>query len=132
MGWGNSAHDLLEIKHVYKAIVRYKTKLKVPRREVCSTYILHLRAGQRLRIKVVKGFIQLLVNDIPVICIGPGTGVAPMRSVIEERIEAKAHDNTLYFGCRSAEKDQHYASEWQGYVAEHELTHRVACSRDEL
>ncbi|KAJ3763755.1 NADPH-ferrihemo protein reductase [Lentinula raphanica] len=100
--------------HLCVAIVRYKTKLKVPRREVCSTYILHLRAGQRLRIKVVKGFIQLLANDKPVICIGPGT------------------DNTLYFGCRSAEKDQHYASEWQGYVAEHKLAPGVACSRDDL
>ncbi|KAJ3844482.1 hypothetical protein F5878DRAFT_637300 [Lentinula raphanica] len=47
--------------------------------------------SQRLRIKVVKGFIQLPANDVPVICIGPGTGVAPMRSVIEERIKAKAH-----------------------------------------
>lgn len=34
-----------------------------------------------------KGFFRLPPQkDIPVICVGPGTGVAPMRSLIEERI----------------------------------------------
>ncbi|KAJ3727635.1 riboflavin synthase domain-like protein [Lentinula raphanica] len=116
--------------HLCVAMVRYKTKLKVPRRGVCSTYLAQLRAGERFRMKITKGFIQLPANDVPIICVGPGTGIAPMRAVIEERIQAKAHDNTLYFGCRSAQKDQHYASEWREYLAEHKLTYRVACSRD--
>ena len=39
-------------------------------------------------------------------------------------------DTTLYFGCRSALKDQHYRSEWEGYAEEKRLRYRVACSRD--
>lgn len=39
-------------------------------------------------------------------------------------------DNTLYFGCRSATKDQHYADEWSRYVEEQNLTYRTAFSRD--
>ena len=39
-------------------------------------------------------------------------------------------DNTLYFGCRSASKDEHYAEEWAAYVKEGHLTYRVARSRD--
>jgi sulfite reductase alpha subunit-like flavoprotein len=39
-------------------------------------------------------------------------------------------DNTLYFGCRSASKDQHYASEWRTYSNEGDLVYRLAPSRD--
>ena len=41
-------------------------------------------------------------------------------------------DTILYFGCRSAHKDQHYRSEWEAYVREQKLRYRVACSRDGL
>jgi sulfite reductase alpha subunit-like flavoprotein len=38
--------------------------------------------------------------------------------------------NTLYFGCRSANKDQHYSAEWKNLSLEQKLAYRVACSRD--
>lgn len=38
--------------------------------------------------------------------------------------------NTLYFGCRSAHKDQHYSSEWKELSAAQKISYRVACSRD--
>ncbi len=38
--------------------------------------------------------------------------------------------NTLYFGCRSATKDQHYGSEWDELAKEGKLAYCVACSRD--
>lgn len=38
--------------------------------------------------------------------------------------------NTLYFGCRSAIKDEHYADEWRTYAEERGLAYRVAHSRD--
>ncbi|KAJ4484280.1 hypothetical protein C8J55DRAFT_510197 [Lentinula edodes] len=117
--------------HICVAMVKYKTKLKIPRRGVCSTYLSRLQPGHQLRIRTLKGFIRLPANsDIPIICVGPGTGVAPMRAVIEERIQQNAYNNTLYFGCRSATKDQHYASEWNQYSVDNKLIYRVACSRD--
>lgn len=39
-------------------------------------------------------------------------------------------NNTLYFGCRSASKDQHYASEWEQLAEEGKLSYRTAFSRD--
>lgn len=41
-------------------------------------------------------------------------------------------DTILYFGCRSAHKDQHYRSEWEAYAREQKLRYRIACSRDGL
>ncbi|KAJ3970084.1 flavoprotein-like protein [Lentinula raphanica] len=122
MGWGNFADDVLEIKHVYEDqslpdyLLRYSTvrtifthyedfnavprrqwtKLKEPRRGVCSTYLAQLRAGEQFRMKITKGFIQLPVNDVPIICVGPSTGIAPMRTVIKERIQAKARGIRLH------------------------------------
>ncbi|KAF9074458.1 hypothetical protein BDP27DRAFT_1474135 [Rhodocollybia butyracea] len=117
--------------HLCVAIVKYKTKLKIPRRGVCTRYLSGLKSGDLLRICLLKGFIRLPTNDdTPVVCVGPGTGIAPMRAVIEERIHRKAFKNTLYFGCRSASKDQHYTEEWQRYSLDKVLTYRVAFSRD--
>ncbi|EMD32805.1 hypothetical protein CERSUDRAFT_161320 [Gelatoporia subvermispora B] len=113
------------------AIVQYKTMLKIPRRGVCTAYLASLQPGSKIRIGIVNGLLSLPSDpDIPVICIGPGTGVAPMRAVIEERTESGSTNNTLYFGCRSAAKDQHYHQEWEEYASGEMLTYRVACSRD--
>ncbi|TRM58748.1 riboflavin synthase domain-like protein [Schizophyllum amplum] len=112
------------------AIVRYRTKLKVPRRGVCTSWLVGLPIGSTLRMRIARGLIELPPTDIPVICVGPGTGIAPMRAVIEERLATGAKDNTLYFGCRSAAKDEHYAEEWAAYARESKLTYRVARSRD--
>ena len=38
--------------------------------------------------------------------------------------------NTLYFGCRSANKDQHYSLEWKELSLTQKICYRVACSRD--
>ncbi|KAK7029516.1 NAPDH-dependent diflavin reductase [Paramarasmius palmivorus] len=119
--------------HLCVAMVKYKTKLKVSRRGVCSMYLSALLPGDKLRIGLERGFIKLPRNtSTPIICIGPGTGVAPMRAVLQHRIHDKAYGNTLYFGCRSANKDQHYKDEWEAYAAKQFIAYRVACSRDGL
>ncbi|KAJ6570238.1 hypothetical protein DFH09DRAFT_1154431 [Mycena vulgaris] len=119
--------------HLCVAIVKYRTKLKVPRKGVCTTFLAALQQGDKVQIGLEKGLITLPAdNNTPVICIGPGTGVAPMRAVIQERLCMGARGNTLYFGCRSATKDQHYGSEWRTYSSEDDLTYRAAFSRDSL
>jgi NADPH-ferrihemoprotein reductase len=63
-----------------------------------------------------------LPEDIsPLILIGPGTGIAPMRSIIHERGTRKELCNSqdsvgpvdLYFGCRKKSKDFYYEDEWR-------------------
>ena len=39
-------------------------------------------------------------------------------------------ENTLYQGCRSATKDQHYATDFTALAASGALVYRTACSRD--
>jgi len=68
----------------------------------------------------------------PVIMVGPGTGVAPFRGFVQERvalvrraIEKNGPDAldtwgqiSLFYGCRSEKEDFLYADEWPEYVAE--------------
>ncbi|RUP44885.1 hypothetical protein BC936DRAFT_148898 [Jimgerdemannia flammicorona] len=67
----------------------------------------------------------------PLIMIGPGTGVAPMRGILESRIHEGATDNVLFFGCRYRDKDYLYADEWAARTAEGCLTVFTAFSRDQ-
>ena len=46
-------------------------------------------SGDKLRISMQKGLIQLSEDlNTPIICVGPATSVTPMRSVIEECVDA--------------------------------------------
>jgi sulfite reductase alpha subunit-like flavoprotein len=49
-----------------------------------------------VQIGLHEGLIKLPAdNNTPVICIGPGTGVAPMRAVIQERLHLGARGSSL-------------------------------------
>lgn len=104
-------------------------------------------SGCRLKIGLQKGFLSVPADPtIPIVCVGPGTGIAPMRALIEHRVHDNAigwrfhalccsqlmhhPGNTLYFGCRSESKDHHYASEWKALSESQKLMYRVAFSRD--
>lgn len=68
-----------------------------------------------------------------IIMVGPGTGVAPFRSFVQERVETGATGrNWLLFGARNFNTDFLYQSEWQDALRNGEL-HRldVAFSRDQ-
>lgn len=106
--------------------------LKIPRRGVCTSWLAALEPGHSLRIGFQKGFITVPDNSTPVLCIGPGTGVAPMRAVIQQRVHdgVAADANTLYFGCRSASKDHHYGEEWSALADAGKVAYRAAFSRD--
>ncbi|KAF8890717.1 riboflavin synthase domain-like protein [Infundibulicybe gibba] len=117
--------------HLCVAIVKYRTLLKVPRQGVCTTYLAALKPGDIVSARIQKSSAMQLPKDpkTPIICVGPGTGIAPMRALIQQRISNGAQSNTLYFGCRSASKDHHYASEWAS-AESRGLIYRAAFSRD--
>ncbi|KAI0746992.1 riboflavin synthase domain-like protein [Daedaleopsis nitida] len=112
------------------AIVQYRTMLKIPRRGVCTTWLAGLQPGYQLRIGFQKGFITVPNDTTPVLCVGPGTGVAPMRAVIQQRVHDGVSGNTLYFGCRSESRDHHYGDEWRALTESGTLVYRAAFSRD--
>ena len=72
-------------------------------------------------------------DNVPVIMIGPGTGVAPFRSFMQEREERGARgSNWLFFGDQHFLSDFLYQSEWLAWRKSGLLTHLdVAFSRDQ-
>lgn len=69
----------------------------------------------------------------PMIMIGAGTGVAPYRGFVEERMETGANGkNWLFFGERNYTDDFLYQLEWQDFIEDGVLTRiDVAFSRDQ-
>ncbi|WWC87379.1 NADPH-dependent diflavin oxidoreductase 1 [Kwoniella dendrophila CBS 6074] len=114
------------------ALVEYKTNLKIPRRGLCSQWLDSLKVGTRIPIHISPPTLFLPQNpETPVILVGPGTGVAPMRAFVEARVKQGAVENTaLYFGCRSEFADFYFASEWKKY-GEKGVNVQVAASRDQ-
>ncbi|KAJ4298184.1 NAPDH-dependent diflavin reductase [Kalmusia sp. IMI 367209] len=108
------------------AIVKYRTVIKRIRQGVCTRYVASLVPGQQITVTLQKGGLGVTKAETekPVIMVGPGTGVAPMRALIYQRKhwreegqnaasgEAGARD-ALFFGCRNASSDFFFKEEWE-------------------
>ncbi|KAJ3041224.1 NADPH-dependent diflavin oxidoreductase 1 [Rhizophlyctis rosea] len=118
--------------HLTVAIVRYRTKMKIPRVGVCTKWMAQLKPGDQVQFRLSKGTMRLPeAPSTPVVLIGPGTGVAPMRSFLGERVHQNAEDNVLFFGCRNHDKDYLYQEEWERSVEHGVLRLYTAFSRDQ-
>ncbi|NWZ90552.1 NDOR1 oxidoreductase, partial [Nesospiza acunhae] len=124
-----------ERMQILVAVVRYKTRLSKPRRGLCSTWLASLNPEQgdvRVPLWVKKGGMKFPADPAtPVIMIGPGTGVAPFRAAIQERVALGRRGNCLFFGCRHQSKDFYCQTEWEELVTKGFLTLFTAFSRDQ-
>lgn len=68
--------------------------------------------------------------NIPVIMIGPGTGIAPYRGFLQERAVSSAK-NWLFFGERNQNTDFYYGSYFEKLASENKLQLDLAFSRDQ-
>jgi sulfite reductase alpha subunit-like flavoprotein len=104
------------------AVVEYKTRLYETRKGTCSYWLSTLdptREEIRIPIWIKKGSFKLDWSK-PLICVGPGTGVAPFRSIINERIKLHGYaQNHLFFGCRNQSSDFFFEHEWTQIEQEH-------------
>ncbi|MFH0255966.1 assimilatory sulfite reductase (NADPH) flavoprotein subunit [Vibrio rumoiensis] len=101
-----------------------------------SHYLTHrLEEGDKVKVFIEHNNNFKLPEDdnTPVIMIGPGTGIAPFRSFIQEREARDAEGkNWLFFGDRTFTQDFLYQVEWQKYLKSGVLTKLdVAFSRDQ-
>jgi sulfite reductase (NADPH) flavoprotein alpha-component len=102
---------------------------------VASTFLAErINPGDRLKVYVQKAHAFGLPSDpaLPVIMIGPGTGVAPFRAFLYERMATKAPGrNWLFFGHQRSNCDFFYEDEFTGMKAKRTLTRlTLAWSRD--
>jgi sulfite reductase alpha subunit-like flavoprotein len=86
--------------------------------------------GTKIPVGLVKGGMRVPEDDIPCLFVGPGTGVAPMRAMIEQRIHDEHPDNLLIFGNRNRTKDFLFENEWQKYQSKNTVSLLLAFSRD--
>ena len=146
---GNARFELLV------AIVKYKTVIKKIREGVCTRYLAAMPVGTKINVGLQKGGLGITEGVVqhPVIMIGPGTGVAPMRALAFERaqwiekfgLKARAesplsdyerstpevHKALLFFGCRNENTDYFYRDEWSSLEARIPFEIFTAFSRDQ-
>jgi sulfite reductase (NADPH) flavoprotein alpha-component len=102
---------------------------------VASTFLAdRVRPGDRLKVYVQKAQHFGLPADpsVPIIMIGPGTGIAPFRAFLHERMATKAPGrNWLFFGHQRSSYDFFYEDELAGMKTARVLTRlTLAWSRD--
>jgi sulfite reductase (NADPH) flavoprotein alpha-component len=121
--------------HLLVGAVRWDSHGK-KRKGVASTYLADRRKmGDKARIYVKPNRHFRLPEDgaRPIIMIGAGTGVAPYRAFVEERIERGSKGKSwLVFGERNYTYDFLYQLEWQEHLESGALSRiDVAFSRDQ-
>lgn len=113
-------------------IVEYKTVLRRIRRGLCTKWTKQLQPGDTLVYSVHKSNLKFQLPDIPsppVLMIAPGTGVAPMKSLIEH--VAGKQELHLFYGCRYSTKDFLYKDLWENLEQQGLLNLHACFSRDE-
>lgn len=89
---------------------------------VCSNFLAELIDNGKVRAFVRESTFRL-PSDVskPIIMIGPGTGIAPMRAMLQERAHQKIKlnlpvgKNVLYFGCKNRDLDFIYSDELNAF-----------------
>lgn len=133
------------------AIVKYRTVIKRIRTGMCTRYISTLQPGDTLNATLTKGGLGTssasIKHSTPVVLIGPGTGVAPMRAMVWERMMGvekylcgddsgglRPAKTLLFFGCRGVNKDYYFGNEWSelsGRFGKEVFEVKTAFSRDQ-
>lgn len=120
--------------HLTIGAVRYESNAR-ERKGVCSIQIAErIQPGDKLPIYIQNNQnFKLPENpETPIIMVGPGTGVAPFRSFMQEREErGDSGKSWLFFGDQHFVTDFLYQTEWQNWLKDGILTKmNIAFSRD--
>jgi len=106
---------------------------------ICSNYLAGRRAGETIQATVRETKAGFRLPDdaaVPIIMVGPGTGLAPFRGFLQERAALKAKGASLgpamlFFGCRHPGQDYLYAGELKAFAADGITELHTAFSRAE-
>src|ERR1700731_4207854 len=121
--------------HLIVDVVQYESRGRV-RKGVCSTFL--AERAEKVPVPVypasAKHFHMPEDPNIPLIMIGPGTGIAPFRAFLQERQARGAKGkNWLFFGAQREKCDYAYKEDWQKFSRDGLLT-KLDCawSRDQV
>ena len=106
--------------HFIVDVVRYESHGRV-RKGVCSSFLAERADDVPVPVfpSVAKHFHLPEDPDIPIIMIGPGTGVAPFRAYLQERKATGAKGkNWLFFGSQHQRCDFAYGEEFEAFKKE--------------
>lgn len=122
--------------HLTVAVVRYTTNHR-ERHGVCSTFL-----ADRVRVNETPAPVFVSNSHFgppedlskDAIMVGPGTGIAPFRAFVQDRVAAGATGrNWVFFGDQKSHTDYLYQEEWESYLAKGQVTHLdLAWSRDQI
>ncbi len=129
------------------AVVEGTTRYGRPFKGLCSSYLSSLKPSdeRHVRVWVRPGSFGKMPTELvgadpkfvtPIMCVGAGTGIAPLRSLIREReiirkLSTKVDDSVdvstaagsgnrcdsiIVFGCRKKSMDYYYGDEWKEIV----------------
>jgi len=118
--------------HLTVAAVRYQSNGR-ERGGVCSTFLADRAAKAKIFLQPNKSFRVPADDDVPMVMVGPGTGVAPFRAFLQERaLRGAKGRNWLFFGDQHRAHDFAYEDEITGWQ-ESGLLNRLelAFSRDQ-
>ena len=121
--------------HLTISAVRWSEKERV-HNGVCSTYLADMKSPFSkigVYISQNKSFRVPENDSVPIIMIGPGTGIAPFRAFLEERkVRGGNGKNWLFFGDQTRKNDFIYEEEIIGFKKSGILTKLdLAFSRDQ-
>lgn len=121
--------------HLTVAKVEYQTNTQ-QRRGVCTHYLCQLAPMNKSVVPVYiqphHGFTLPDNHNIPIIMIGPGTGVAPFRAFMQARLAMNASgQNWLFFGEWNRSQHFFYEEFWQNLADQGKLRLDLAFSRDQ-
>jgi sulfite reductase (NADPH) flavoprotein alpha-component len=121
--------------HLTVAVVRYTTNHR-ERHGVCSTFLAErMLLGETSAPVFVSnshfGPPEDTTKDA--IMVGPGTGIAPFRAFVQDRVAIGATGrNWVFFGDQKSKTDYLYQEEWENYLAKGQVSRLdLAWSRDQ-
>lgn len=104
------------------AVVQRVTPYKRRRTGLCSGFIAQLCQGDIVYLRIQRGsFPHFSKNGTfpkHMLLIGPGTGIAPMRALLQDRLLSvsavgpPSSSINVFFGCRREKCDELYEAEW--------------------
>lgn len=131
-----SSHRVVgEEVHLTVGMLEYETNGQ-RRRGVCTHYLGALASEELSNVPVYiqqhHGFTLPEDPHAPIIMIGPGTGIAPFRAFMQERLAQNAAGrNWLFFGERHRRHGYFYEPFWQQLADEGKMLIDLAFSRDQ-